>query len=62
MPFGAERATASDAIWPNLVDALPERGAAGFELVPMPEVAVTFSATVSVTPFGVPVRLVPRVA
>jgi hypothetical protein len=31
-----------------------------FELVPMSDVAVTFSATVSVTPSSVPVRLVPR--
>ncbi|MBR1249934.1 cytochrome P450 [Bradyrhizobium sp. AUGA SZCCT0169] len=31
-----------------------------FELVPMSDVAVTFSATVSVTPSAVPVRLVPR--
>ena len=33
-----------------------------FELVPMHEVAVSFSATVSMTPSAVPVRLVPRVA
>jgi hypothetical protein len=33
-----------------------------FELVPMSDVAVTFSATVSVTPSSVPVRLVPRQA
>jgi cytochrome P450 len=31
-----------------------------FELVPVHDVAVTFSATVSVTPSSVPVRLVPR--
>jgi cytochrome P450 len=31
-----------------------------FDLVPMSDVAVTFSATVSVTPSSVPVRLVPR--
>jgi len=31
-----------------------------FELVPLHDVAVTFSATVSVTPSSVPVRLVPR--
>jgi cytochrome P450 len=31
-----------------------------FELVPMSDVAVTFSATVSVIPSSVPVRLVPR--
>lgn len=31
-----------------------------FELVPLDDVAVTFSATVSVTPSSVPVRLVPR--
>jgi cytochrome P450 len=31
-----------------------------FELVPIADVAVTFSATVSVTPSSVPVRLVPR--
>jgi cytochrome P450 len=31
-----------------------------FELVPMSDIAVTFSATVSVTPSSVPVRLVPR--
>ena len=33
-----------------------------FELVPVHDVAVSFSATVSVTPSPVPVRLVPRVA
>ena len=31
-----------------------------FELVPVHDVAVTFSATVSVQPSSVPVRLVPR--
>jgi cytochrome P450 len=31
-----------------------------FELVPVSDVAVTFSATVSVTPSSVPVRLIPR--
>ena len=31
-----------------------------FELVPVHDLAVSFSATVSVTPSSVPVRLVPR--
>lgn len=63
MPFGAG---ARHCIGRHLAEHLLTRflGAVirEFELVPVHDVAVTFSATVSVTPSSVPVRLVPRPA
>jgi cytochrome P450 len=61
MPFGAGARHCigrhqAESLLTNFLSAVLRE----FELVPMSDVAMTFSATVSVTPSSVPVRLVPR--
>ena len=61
MPFGAG---ARHCIARHIAEYLCTRFLSAvmreFELVPVHDLAVSFSATVSVTPSSVPVRLVPR--
>jgi hypothetical protein len=61
MPFGAG---ARHCVGRHLAEFLCTRFLStvlrDFELVPLHDVAVSFSATVSVSPSSVPVRLVPR--